>query len=185
MHPDRLRSSSRSAQSCRRGAASGFTLIELMITVAIVAILAAIAYPAYTSAVLKGKRAEGRVALTALMQQEERYFTQAGVYLGFNGPSDTSNAVTLKGYSGDNLAKSAYTLAAGSCPTSVSPAAAGLSQCVQIIAVPVRADNLCGALTIISVGLARSYLTGYTVSGTGATTSISGTTHTDASTCWQ
>ena len=51
----------------------GFTLIELMIVVAIVAILTSVAYPAYTSSIIKGKRAEARAALTELMQQQERF----------------------------------------------------------------------------------------------------------------
>ena len=62
---------------------AGFTLIELMITVAIVGILASIAYPAYTSSILKGKRAEGRAAVTELMQQQERYMTQRNTYLAY------------------------------------------------------------------------------------------------------
>ena len=56
--------------------ATGFTLVELMIVVAIVGILAAIAYPSYVDSVRKGKRADGRAALTSLLQQQERYFTQ-------------------------------------------------------------------------------------------------------------
>ena len=43
-----------------RNAEKGFTLIELMITVAIVAILAAIAYPSYTEYVMRSRRVEGQ-----------------------------------------------------------------------------------------------------------------------------
>ncbi|RZM02652.1 MAG: type IV pilin protein, partial [Variovorax sp.] len=62
---------------------AGFTLIELMIVVAIVGILATIAYPSYRESVLKGRRAEARTALLELMQQQERYMTQRGAYLNF------------------------------------------------------------------------------------------------------
>ena len=64
----------------RASARAGFTLIELMITVAIVGILAAIAYPSYQDSVRKGKRAEGRTALIDFLQQQERFLTQTGSY---------------------------------------------------------------------------------------------------------
>ncbi|MGE5450644.1 MAG: type IV pilin protein [Acidobacteriota bacterium] len=54
----------------------GFTLIELMITVAIVAILAAVAYPSYTEHVAKGRRADARARMMAAQQWMERYYSE-------------------------------------------------------------------------------------------------------------
>ncbi|MBA4176195.1 MAG: pilus assembly protein [Leptothrix sp. (in: Bacteria)] len=54
-------------------AARGFTLIEVMIAVAIVAVLASVAFPAYQESVRKGRRAEAFTALAALQQAQERW----------------------------------------------------------------------------------------------------------------
>ena len=59
---------------------SGFTLIELMITVAIVGILGAIAYPSYTEYVRRGHRAEARAGLLQAQQWLERAATATGTY---------------------------------------------------------------------------------------------------------
>lgn len=58
----------------------GFTLIELMIVVAIVGILSAIAYPSYTEYVRRGHRAEARTGLLQAAQWMERAATATGVY---------------------------------------------------------------------------------------------------------
>lgn len=58
----------------------GFTLIELMITVAIVGILAAIAYPSYTASVQKSHRSVAQVALMEIAQREEGYFLRNRSY---------------------------------------------------------------------------------------------------------
>ncbi|MEO8999435.1 MAG: prepilin-type N-terminal cleavage/methylation domain-containing protein [Rhodanobacter sp.] len=57
-----------------RKPAAGFTLIELMITVAIVAILAAIALPAYTDYITRGKLTEGHNTLAAYRVSMEQYY---------------------------------------------------------------------------------------------------------------
>lgn len=64
-----------------RGA--GFTLIELMVVVAVVGILAAIAYPSYQEQVRKGRRADAMVQLVTLAQAYERYYTSNNTYEGF------------------------------------------------------------------------------------------------------
>jgi type IV pilus assembly protein PilE len=60
--------------------AKGFTLIELMVTIAIVAILAGIAIPAYRDQIRSGRRADAQAALMGLAQAMERDFTLKGTY---------------------------------------------------------------------------------------------------------
>ena len=63
----------------------GFTLIELMITVAIVGILGAIAYPSYTEYVRRGHRAEARAGLLQAQMWLERAATATGTYPATEG----------------------------------------------------------------------------------------------------
>ncbi len=77
---------------------SGFTLIEIMIAVAIVGILAAIAYPNYTAYVERGKRSDGRALLLEAASRMERYYSDCNKYPGRVGsatscpdPSDPSD----------------------------------------------------------------------------------------------
>ena len=58
----------------------GVTLIELMITVVIVAILAAIAYPSYTQYVLRSHRTAAKTALHDMASRQERFFTSTNAY---------------------------------------------------------------------------------------------------------
>ena len=60
--------------------AKGFTLVELMVTVAILGILLAIAIPSYREHVAKGKRADGMGVLTEAAQFMERNFSDSGRY---------------------------------------------------------------------------------------------------------
>ncbi|TXD56982.1 prepilin-type N-terminal cleavage/methylation domain-containing protein [Ralstonia sp. TCR112] len=60
--------------------ASGFTLVELMITVAIVAILATIAYPSYTDYITRGKLANVTNMLAGIRAQMEQYYQDNRTY---------------------------------------------------------------------------------------------------------
>jgi type IV pilus assembly protein PilE len=106
----------------------GFTLIELMITVAVIGILAAIAYPAYTDQIRKAKRAECRSGLLQSMQQQERYYTQFNQYVEF---ADSAASAKTKSFSGDSPEKSACGIAATQCVDG-GGAAVALNQCVEL-----------------------------------------------------
>ena len=63
-----------------RKSSGGFTLIELMVVVAIVAILTLVAYPAYQGFVVKANRAEAKSYLMDVAQMQQLYFNDARTY---------------------------------------------------------------------------------------------------------
>src|ERR1700730_8393901 len=72
----------------------GFTLLELMITVAIMGILAAVAYPSYRNYVLRGQIVDATNGLSALRANMERYFQDNRTYVSVgNSPCDAPSNV--------------------------------------------------------------------------------------------
>jgi type IV pilus assembly protein PilE len=85
----------------------GFTLIELMIVVAIVAILARVALPIYTDYILRGRLVDATNKMSAMRAQMEQYYQDKRTYIG--GPCEAGD--TTKDSSGGTI----FTI---SCPTS-------------------------------------------------------------------
>ena len=121
--------------------AQGFTLIELMITVMVLGILAAIAYPQYGQYVTKARRTEAKAALARVQGAQERYFTVNNKY--------SSNPADLK-----VLACAAQTTGSGdTCDQGshvITIAVTGGADATgyTLTAAPKLADALCGTLGI-------------------------------------
>ena len=94
----------------------GFTLLELIIACAIIAILAAIAYPSYINSVQKSRRAEATAALLGVASQMERYSTERGTYatatLGTGGVFANKTENSYYNLSLANLTATTYTVQA-------------------------------------------------------------------------
>jgi type IV pilus assembly protein PilE len=127
---------------------TGFTLIELMIAVAIAAILLSLAIPAYNRYIRQSRRNDARSALVDLAGREERYFNT-------NGNTYTTNLNSL-GYG--TVATPTMTVGSGYYSVVLLPGASGsIATSYLITAVPITVDQLkdtnCLYFSIDNTGL--------------------------------
>ncbi len=151
LHPSRRR--------YRRRDSRGFSLIELVITMVIAAILASIAVPAYNSYILKSHRTEAKTALLDMASMEERYFTTQSAYS--TNPTDLGYTawpiVVGSGYY--QILQAALVVTPATAPTAGNPA--GTPATFAITATPVpgnmqNEDTACQSFTVNSIGTKRA-----------------------------
>lgn len=128
----------------------GFTLIELMITVAIIGVLAAIGYPAYTSQLARGKRADARVQLSSAQQWTEKFYSE-----NYNYATDTGGTAVATSFNAQPFSKSPR-VGDGAPVYTISVSVAATSQTYTLTAAPISpgtmANDSCGSLTLTNTG---------------------------------
>jgi type IV pilus assembly protein PilE len=150
----------------RRSRQRGFTLIEMMIVVAIIAIVAAVAIPSYQDSIWKGKRGEAKAAILKALQAEERYYSQNNTYVAY---TTTAPSGAFPTFSADNLTNSRYLItASGATVTSGGTTLCSNNNIVQCVVITATvtgtgADPKCGTtLQADSIGNKLPALTGAT-----------------------
>lgn len=119
----------------------GFTLIEVMIVVAIIGILAAVAYPSYTESVRRGDRSAARAALLDAQQFMERYYAANSRY-----------STAADGTGSPALPTRLQTVPEGSPKYDLSVSAVSLNS-YTLTADPRSTAETCGNLTLSNTGV--------------------------------
>lgn len=130
---------------------SGFTLVELMIVVAIVGILSAVAYPAYTEQIRRGNRAEATAALLEAQQFMERYYGASNRY---STAADGNPALPTRLQTLPTSGAARYTLSVAATVNSYTLTATPSGS---------MAADKCGSLTITNTGVKGRSATGPTI----------------------
>jgi type IV pilus assembly protein PilE len=118
--------------------ATGFTLIEVMIVVAIIGILSAVAYPSYLSYIQKGARSDAKAVLMESAQFMERFFTTNNTYAG----ATLGSSVSPKGASGVAIRYNISFLGTPDATTFT----------VRAVPANAQASDSCGTLTLSATG---------------------------------
>jgi type IV pilus assembly protein PilE len=136
----------------RRSSSAGFTLIELMVAIAIAAVLATIAVSSYTNQVRKTRRTEARNALLDLAAREERFFSTNNAYTtAFGG---LGYAAAFPQPVGSGYYTVSVCVAPGPGPACAGNAVTGNIFVLTATAVGVQAkDTACASFTVDNTGL--------------------------------
>jgi type IV pilus assembly protein PilE len=140
-----MTSSSRTIGGIGANRSAGFTLIEVMIVIVIVAILVSIALPAYQSSLQKGRRADGKSGLMDAANRQERLMLDRSTY---------TTDMTVLGYATDPmLSEEKYYNIDVEAPDPNCP----IATCYHLVATPVAGgiqndDTRCATLILYSTG---------------------------------
>ena len=129
----------------RPGAQGGFTLVELMITVAIISIIAAIAYPNYSKYIVRASRQAAQTEVLQLSNLQEKIFLNSNAYAA-------SITTAYTGTSAGGLGVTAGTTSDGRYTLTISPTTPGQSYTITATPVAGQSQASDGALTFRSSG---------------------------------
>ncbi|MDT7836349.1 type IV pilin protein [Aquabacterium sp. OR-4] len=124
----------------------GFTLIEMLITLAVVAILATVAWPTYQNAVRKGRRADAMAAIAQVMQAQERWRSERTSYkTDMSGLLPNNRTVSADGHYAISLADGSVTATGYTVLATVQSGS------------PQASDSVCATMRVVVAGGSITY----------------------------
>lgn len=154
----------------RYARSAGFTLVELMVTMLIAAVLLAIVIPSYNSQIRKSRRTEARTAVLDLAAREESLFATTGAY---------SSTPTSVGYTGTNF------------PINVGSNYYSITVCVPGNTAPCTGPATTPSFQVFATPIAGAGQDNdascqkFMVDSTGVQTSVNGSSADTTATCWK